>query len=321
MKQIAIIKYLNPKGSDVYDIKEISFEDLQKSDTYDLMTWCATKDEAKKVLSVLNEQNGTGGAKRRELGPIPPDMEMQKDQSLKPVDSKEADKMLRIKEVVNSGVVRNIECSVKVSKFKVAAALALSEDKVEIEAAEYGMGEESYRFEEEAPCKFIRFEDLTEDEQTFSEGVGLFFRYDGDVYNLDSFTKIDPESEPGLKDWFGVYPLTGYNGVVIKDVDIESGCTATKYYELENAITASPNFDTWLDTLISEKAIDPEQRFNIEDTEGTNHSMPYGVVLEAIKSTSAEEQEAIKRTLVMLDFKNGDIRHYLRHLAGALVNS
>ena len=78
------------------------------------------------------------------------------------------------------------------------------------------------------------------------------------------------------------------------------------------------NFTKWLDTLIEEKGIDTEATFEIE-TPDTWHLIPYGCVIEAVKSTSHHEQQAIKTMLVKIDFANGDIKHYLRHLAQALV--
>lgn len=77
-------------------------------------------------------------------------------------------------------------------------------------------------------------------------------------------------------------------------------------------------FNTWLDTFISEKGIDLEQVFTVDGPSGPNH-MPYEVVINAMYGAPFAEQAAIKNTLVMIDFKNGDVRHYLRHLAQAIA--
>ena len=77
-------------------------------------------------------------------------------------------------------------------------------------------------------------------------------------------------------------------------------------------------FNKWIDTLIEEKGIDLESTFEIE-TPDTWHLIPYGCVIEAIKAAPAHEQQGIKTTLVKIDFANGDIKHYFRHLAQALV--
>jgi len=77
-------------------------------------------------------------------------------------------------------------------------------------------------------------------------------------------------------------------------------------------------FANWLDTLIEEKGIDLEQGFSVEGPSGENH-MAYQNVVDAIKGASANEQAGIKNMLVRIDFANGDIRHYFRHLAQAIA--
>lgn len=77
-------------------------------------------------------------------------------------------------------------------------------------------------------------------------------------------------------------------------------------------------FNNWIETLISEKSIDTEEYFSVEGESGEN-MMPYSVVIEAIKKAPANEQQQIKNTLVKIDFMNGDIRHFFRHLAQAIA--
>jgi hypothetical protein len=79
-------------------------------------------------------------------------------------------------------------------------------------------------------------------------------------------------------------------------------------------------FKKWLDTFVDEKGIDLEQSFELSAKDGMLHSLPYGVVIEAIKKASPNEQAAIKNKIIMLDFYNKDVKDFLRHLAGALVN-
>lgn len=78
------------------------------------------------------------------------------------------------------------------------------------------------------------------------------------------------------------------------------------------------NFNNWLDTFTAEKGIDTEARFEVEGPSGTNN-MAYGNVLEAMKGAPAHEQAAIKDMIVRIDFANGDVCHYFRHLAQALA--
>jgi hypothetical protein len=79
-----------------------------------------------------------------------------------------------------------------------------------------------------------------------------------------------------------------------------------------------PNFSKWLDTFIEEKGIDLEQVFEVEGESGIN-SIPYGVIIEHIKIASKKEQKEIKDILVKIDFVNGDVLHFFRHLGKAIA--
>jgi hypothetical protein len=77
-------------------------------------------------------------------------------------------------------------------------------------------------------------------------------------------------------------------------------------------------FAIWLMTFVDEKDFDTDMTFEIEGPSGTN-MMDYNVVCQAMLDAPANEQAAIKSTLVEIDFKNGDIGHFFRHLAKALA--
>jgi hypothetical protein len=77
-------------------------------------------------------------------------------------------------------------------------------------------------------------------------------------------------------------------------------------------------FAKWLDTFTTEKGLDVEQVFVVTGPSGDNH-IPLGCVIEAIKSAPAREQQAIKATIVKIDFRNGDVCHFFKHLAGAIA--
>lgn len=85
-------------------------------------------------------------------------------------------------------------------------------------------------------------------------------------------------------------------------------------YHLE----AAPGFNNWLDTFISEKGIDLEETFDVEGPSGTN-VIPYGVIVEHMKKSNAAEQAKLKNAIVYIDFKNGDVRHFFRHLGQAIA--
>jgi hypothetical protein len=75
----------------------------------------------------------------------------------------------------------------------------------------------------------------------------------------------------------------------------------------------------YFDAFFDEKDIDPDETFEFEDSEGTWHHMTYGVVIEAVKGTRAVEATNIAATLRRLDFANGDVRDFLRHLGRAMA--
>ena len=53
--------------------------------------------------------------------------------------------------------------------------------------------------------------------------------------------------------------------------------------------------------------------------DGTVHFINSDVVIEAIKGTTGSEASKIATILRKIDFANGDVYHFLRHLAEALV--
>lgn len=81
------------------------------------------------------------------------------------------------------------------------------------------------------------------------------------------------------------------------------------------------NFEEWLDTFLKEKGIDKEQFLEIETDDPVfgNHIMPLAVLIEAILATNKQEQEQIKNCLVKIDFMNGDVIHFFKHIAKAII--
>ena len=78
------------------------------------------------------------------------------------------------------------------------------------------------------------------------------------------------------------------------------------------------NFNNWLDTFIDEKNINKHDTFEINKN-GTLNIISYGSIINHIKITSKQEQEQIKKTIVKIDFFNGDVLHFFRHLGQALA--
>ena len=78
------------------------------------------------------------------------------------------------------------------------------------------------------------------------------------------------------------------------------------------------NFSKWLDTLVEEKGYDTEDIIEVEGASGTNW-IPLGCLLDAIKSASQQEKDGIKRMIVRIDFVNGNVMDYFKHLAQAIA--
>lgn len=78
------------------------------------------------------------------------------------------------------------------------------------------------------------------------------------------------------------------------------------------------NFKNWIETFCSEKEIDMEQILRVSGPSGEN-SIPVGCLIEAMLQAPAAEQATIKTMIVKIDFRNGDVIHYFRHLAQAIA--
>lgn len=78
------------------------------------------------------------------------------------------------------------------------------------------------------------------------------------------------------------------------------------------------DFDDWLDTLINEKDIDTEQVMTVQGASGPN-MIPIECLVDALKQAPASEQKGIKDMLVKIDFQNGDVVDYFKHLAQAIA--
>lgn len=75
----------------------------------------------------------------------------------------------------------------------------------------------------------------------------------------------------------------------------------------------------YLRTYFAEKQL-PEVTFEVESPNGTLNLIPNEVVIEHIlRSTSNDEINAITNVIRKIDFANGDVNHFLKHLAGALA--
>lgn len=83
-------------------------------------------------------------------------------------------------------------------------------------------------------------------------------------------------------------------------------------------LEATDAFSEWLLTFLDEKKIGLDIPFEFV-VEETDQFMNYGVVVEAMLVSSVAEKAQIKNTLVKIDFKNGDVYHYLRFLGECMA--
>ena len=76
-------------------------------------------------------------------------------------------------------------------------------------------------------------------------------------------------------------------------------------------------FSQWLDTYLSEAEIDLSEQLDVKRGDGMGQ-MPISFITEHMKLAPPEHTRPMKDTIVKIDFKNGDVKHYLAHLGQAL---
>ena len=76
---------------------------------------------------------------------------------------------------------------------------------------------------------------------------------------------------------------------------------------------------TFFETFFSEKDLTDEV-YTVTSANGTPNIIPSSVVIEAVKRTKGEEAQKIEAILRKLDLANGNIHHFLKHLAQALAS-
>ena len=75
---------------------------------------------------------------------------------------------------------------------------------------------------------------------------------------------------------------------------------------------------SYLNMFFAEKDL-PYKVFSVDDSRGLSHEISNEVVIEAISGTSGGERKQIEDTIRKIDFKNGDVNHFLEHLAKGLA--
>jgi hypothetical protein len=78
-------------------------------------------------------------------------------------------------------------------------------------------------------------------------------------------------------------------------------------------------FKTWFTTFISEKNVNLDEVIEVEGPSGLN-VMPLQIVTDTIlNQCGSDEQNQIKKMLIAIDFRNGDVSDYFKHLAQAIA--
>ena len=89
-------------------------------------------------------------------------------------------------------------------------------------------------------------------------------------------------------------------------------------YICTNKQTKTQNNDKLLKHTNHRKGLNREMILEVQGQSGLN-IMPLGVVLDNISATSQDEQKAIKNILIKIDFQNGNIMDFFKHLAQAIA--
>jgi len=75
---------------------------------------------------------------------------------------------------------------------------------------------------------------------------------------------------------------------------------------------------TYLKTFFAEKDLN-DRLYEVESPNGDVHFISTEIVIEHIFAASSDEQTKIADIIRKIDFHNGDIHHFLTHLATALA--
>ena len=73
-------------------------------------------------------------------------------------------------------------------------------------------------------------------------------------------------------------------------------------------------------TFFNEKNL-VERIYEVNAEDGTINLIPTSMVIAAIQQTQGQERQQVERILRELDFRNGDVHHFLGHLAQAMAIS
>lgn len=73
--------------------------------------------------------------------------------------------------------------------------------------------------------------------------------------------------------------------------------------------------ETYINTLLEEKGISTETIIEIETVEWGTNFIPLQVVIDYILASGEDNRRTVRSTLVKIDFNNGDVMHFFKHVA------
>lgn len=144
-----------------------------------------------------------------------------------------------------------------------------------------------------------------------AEILPLRFKAEVSGSTVNSFKPIQPISGAGADKI-----LAFYQNAFQQALQASPGKLASKTADSDWAKLFPRN--SYLNKFFAEKRI-PSKVFDITDSHGVVHSIPNDVVVEAIAQTGTSERKKIEDTIRKIDFANGDVNHFLAHLAKALA--
>lgn len=112
----------------------------------------------------------------------------------------------------------------------------------------------------------------------------------------------------------------------VESTDLTNEIPAVQIVELEDQEEEeAPSryisvFERWIRLFFEEKGIDLHHMITVEH-EGNTHILSLDFIIEACIVASKQEQRQIKDTIVKIDFMNGNVLHFMDHLANAYVRT
>lgn len=71
----------------------------------------------------------------------------------------------------------------------------------------------------------------------------------------------------------------------------------------------------YYETLLTEKGHDLETEIKVYSDKGTMHFMSLQNVCDFIMNLDRKTKDSIRKNFVMIDFKNGDVMHFVKYIA------